>query len=130
MGRMLRTSLIALLATLSLAACSKKEQPADKSGGPAPAPAPAGSFLTVGAYCTAFCDKLCSTCGAGNCTTACNTRCDYGRSPDLVFDGKDPKVALALTQQNLDGCLATITKDSCMSIASGNVPPACFTIQH
>ena len=127
---MLRPIVIGLLVTCCLTACSKKEQAADNSGSAAPAGAPAGANLTVGAYCTAFCDKLCSTCGAPNCPSACNTRCDYGRSPDLVFDGKDPKVALALTQRNLDACLATITKDSYESIAAGNVPPACFTIQH
>jgi hypothetical protein len=122
----MRIVVIALLAVSSFTACSKKES-ADK----APASGSAGgAYLTVGAYCTAFCTKLCGTCGAGDCSTSCNHRCDYGRSPDLVFDGKDPKVALALTQSNLDACLATITKDSCMSIASGNVPPACFTIQH
>lgn len=110
----------------SLSACSKKEPSPDKAG----SAAPASAYLTVGVYCTAFCNKLCATCGMGDCQTSCNKRCDYGRSPDQVFDGKDPKVALALTQQNLDACLATITKDSCLSIASGNVPPACYTIQH
>jgi hypothetical protein len=108
----------------SFIGCShKSEQAASTGSGGAP-------YLTVGAYCTAFCTKLCATCGIGDCSTSCNRRCDYGRSPDLVFDGKDPKVALALTQQNLDACLATITKDSCMSIASANIPPACYTIQH
>lgn len=118
---MLRTASIALLATFSFVACSKKEPPVASGS---------GAYLTVGTYCTAFCTKLCGTCGAGDCSTSCNTRCDYGRSPDLVFDGKNPKVALALTQQNLDACLARITKDSCMSIASGNVPPDCYTIDH
>jgi hypothetical protein len=88
------------------------------------------AYLTVGTYCTAFCQKLCATCGAGDCHDSCNKRCDYGRSPDLVFDGKDPKIALALTQPNLDACLATITSEGCMAIASGQVPPACYTIQH
>ncbi len=125
---MMRAALVSVLAMSSLAACAKKEAPAGQA--PAGSSAPAGAYLTVGTYCTAFCNKLCGTCGAGDCPTACNRRCDYGRSPDLVFDGKDPKIALALTQQNLDACLATITKDSCLSIASGNVPPACYTIQH
>jgi hypothetical protein len=118
---MLRFAAIALLAVASFGACSNREQ--------APANA-SGSYLTVGVYCTAFCTKLCGTCGAGDCSTSCNKRCDYGRSPDLVFDGKDPKVALALTQANLDACLARITKDSCTSIASGDVPPDCYTIDH
>jgi hypothetical protein len=120
---MLRITWIALLAMCSFAACAKKEQAPPVANG-------SGQYLTVGGYCTAFCTKLCGTCGTGDCSTSCNTRCDYGRSPDLVFDGKDPKVALALTQQNLDACLARITKDSCMSIASGNVPPDCYTIDH
>ncbi len=127
---MMRAAPVALLAMSSLAACSKNEPSAGQAPAAASAPAPAGAYLTVGTYCTAFCSKLCGTCGVGDCPTACNRRCDYGRSPDLVFDGKDLKVALALTQQNLDACLATITKDSCLSIASGNVPPACYTIQH
>jgi hypothetical protein len=126
---MLRITL-ATVALLSLAGCSKKEPSADQAPAPASTPAPAGAYLTVGVYCTAFCNKLCATCGMGDCPTSCNRRCDYGRSPDLVFDGKDPKIALALTQQNLDACLATITKESCMSIAAANVPPACYTIQH
>ena len=104
-------------------ACSK---PASEGG------AKQSSYLTVGAYCTAFCTKLCGTCGAGavDCPDSCNKRCDYGRPTDMLLDGKDPKTGLALTQQNLDACVALITKDSCMSIASGQVPPACFTIQH
>jgi hypothetical protein len=114
---------------LSFAACSSKKESSDKAS--PSAPAPAGAYLTVGQYCTAFCNKLCATCGIGDCQTSCNRRCDYGRSPDLVFDGKDPKIALALTQQNLDACLATITnKETCLSIAAANIPPACYTIQH
>ena len=127
---MLRTALIALLAVSSLTACSKKDSAPDKASPAANASAPSQPYLTVGVYCSAFCTKLCGTCGVGECQTSCNRRCDYGRSPDVVFDGKDPKIALALTQQNLDACLATITKDSCLTIASGNVPPACYTIQH
>ena len=88
------------------------------------------AYLTVGTYCTTFCEKLCGTCGVGDCHDACNTRCHFGRAPELVLDGKDPKIALALTQTNLDACLATITPQSCMSIASGQVPPACYTIRH
>ncbi len=117
---MMRVVVLSLVFSL---ACSK---PSSDAGGKQ------ASYLTVGAYCTAFCTKLCGTCGAGavDCPGSCNNRCDHGRGTDMVLDGKDPKVALALTQQNLDACLALITKDSCMSIASGNVPPACFTIQH
>ena len=125
-----RAALSCLFAFASFAACSKPSPgsgPAAGSGA-----APAGAYLTVGTYCSAFCSKLCGTCGAGapSCADSCATRCHYGRSPDQVMDGKDPKVALALTQANLDACLATITKTSCMSIASGQVPPACYTIQH
>jgi hypothetical protein len=104
------------------AACSKKDAGTTS--------APATANLTVGTYCTGFCNKLCDTCGVGDCQTSCNNRCHFGRAPDYVLDGKDPKQGLALTQKNLDECVALITKDSCMSIASGNVPPACFTIQH
>ncbi len=120
---MTRVALV-LLFVCSSVACSNK--PSDTS-----AAAPAGSYLTVGKYCDGFCDKLCATCGMGECANTCRQRCHYGRSPDQLLDGKDPKVALALTQSNLDACLAMITsKDSCLSIASGNVPPACYTIQH
>jgi hypothetical protein len=113
---------------VALAGCKGNDsKPAPSSGS---AVASTGSFLTVGAYCTAFCDKLCATCGVGDCQTSCNKRCHFGRAPELVLDGKDPKTALALTQHELDACLATITADSCMSIASGQVPPACYTIQH
>lgn len=115
---------LSIFLVVSAAACSKKS---DESASSAPS---SGSYLTVGAYCTGFCNKLCGTCGMGDCDTSCNRRCHFGRSPDLVLDGKDPKQALALTQKNLDECTALITKDSCMSIASGQVPPACFTIQH
>jgi len=120
---MTRIVLCSIFLVCSVVACSKKSS---ESG----APSTAGSYLTVGAYCNGFCDKLCGTCGAGNCADSCRTRCHFGRSPDLVLDGKDPKVALALTQKELDGCTALITKDSCMAIAGGQVPPACFTIQH
>lgn len=114
-----------LLIALALVACSKSggNQPATGSASP-------GSYLTVGAYCSAFCSKLCGTCGAGDCQDACPKRCHFGRAPEKVLDGSDPKTGLALTQKELDGCLALITKDSCMSIASGQVPPACYTIQH
>ncbi len=124
---MMRVAVVVwLLFVCSSAACSNKPS---ETG--APASAPSGSYLTVGKYCDGFCDKLCATCGMGECANACRRRCHYGRSPDQLLDGKDPKVALALTQSNLDACLATInSKDSCLSIASGNVPPACYTIQH
>ncbi len=115
-----------LLIALVLAACSKGSgTQASSSGSAAP-----GSYLTVGAYCSAFCDKLCGTCGAGDCQDACPKRCHYGRASDKLLDGSDPKTGLALTQKDLDGCLAMITKDSCLTIASGQVPPACYTIQH
>ena len=116
-----------LLIALVLVACSKSSGDQASSGSAATA---SGSYLTVGAYCSAFCDKLCGTCGAGDCQDACPKRCHYGRAPEKLLDGSDPKTGLALTQKELDGCLATITKDSCMSIASGQVPPACYTIQH
>ncbi len=116
---------LSIFLVVSAAACSKKSSESGASSA-----GPTGSYLTVGAYCTGFCNKLCGTCGAGDCDTTCNNRCHFGRSPDLLLDGKDPKQALALTQKNLDECVALITKDSCMSIASGQVPPACFTIQH
>ncbi len=116
-----------LLIALVLAACSKGSGTQASSGSAAAAP---GSYLTVGAYCSAFCDKLCGTCGAGDCKDACPLRCHYGRQPEKVLDGSDPKTGLALTQKDLDGCLAMITKDSCPAIASGQVPPACYTIQH
>ena len=44
------------------------------------------AYLTVGTYCTAFCEKLCGTCGVGDCHDACNTRCHFGRAPELVLD--------------------------------------------
>ncbi len=116
-----------VLIALALVACSKGSSNQAASGS---ATAPAGSYLTVAAYCSAFCGKLCGTCGAGDCQDACPKRCAYGRAPDKVLDGSDPKTGLALTQKELDACLATITKDSCMAIAGGQVPPACFTIQH
>jgi hypothetical protein len=101
------------------------------SNGSAPKAGANGAYLTVGQYCTGFCNKLCATCGMGDCQTSCNRRCDFGRSPDQLLDGKDPKTSLPLTQANLDACVATITnKDTCMSIASGQVPPVCYTIQH
>lgn len=129
----MRCLVVFVVLVMSFVACSKTES-SEKAPAPSAAPsAPtaAGPYLTVGVYCTAFCNKLCATCGIGDCQTSCNRRCDYGRSTDLVFDGKDPKVALALTQANLDACLATITtKESCLSLAAGNIPPACYTIQH
>jgi hypothetical protein len=112
---------ISVFLVVAAAACSKKD---------AGSSAPASSNLTVGAYCTGFCSKLCGTCGQGDCDTSCKNRCYFGRSPDYLLDGKDPKQGLALTQKNLDECTSLITKDSCMAIASGQVPPACFTIQH
>lgn len=125
---------VALMLLLA-AACSKSETPTapPTAAAPttaAPASAPAGNYLKVDAYCGAFCGKLCRTCGDAACADACKPRCYHGRAADLPMDGKDPKVALALTQKELDGCLATITADSCPSIISGQVPPACFTVQH
>jgi hypothetical protein len=112
---------LAWIVVVSAAACTKNQDSGSSAG---------SSYLTVGAYCTGFCGKLCGTCGQGDCDTSCKNRCYFGRSPDLVMDGKNPKQALARTQKELDGCTALITKDSCMAIASGQVPPACFTIQH
>lgn len=116
-----------LLIALVLVACSKSSGTQASSGSAAAA---SSGFLTVGAYCSAFCDKLCATCGAGNCQDACPTRCHFGRAPDKLLDGSDPKTGLALTQKELDGCLAAITHESCPAIASGQVPPVCYTIQH
>ena len=116
------------LSTLLVLACAtgcKKKAAGDKAK-----PAAAGAFLTVGAYCDTFCGKLCTTCGAGDCATSCKQRCLFNRPADMVMDGKDPKTALALTQKELDACTATITADSCPKIMAGQVPPACFTIQH
>jgi len=96
-------------------------------------PAPAGTegnYLTVDAYCSSFCGKLCGTCGAAGCQDTCKPRCMHGRAPGMVMDGKDPKVALALGQKELDACLATISSASCSAIMAGQVPPACYTIQH
>jgi hypothetical protein len=122
----MRIMFVALVALACVGGCKKKS--ADTKAGATPAAA--GSFLNVGTYCDGFCGKLCGTCGAGDCATSCKTRCLFNRSPDTVMDGKDPKTALALTQKELDACLATITADSCLKIASGDVPPACYTIQH
>jgi len=118
-------------------ACSKSETPsapAPTTAAPAAAPAAttaaAGNYLKVDTFCSTFCSKLCGTCGDAGCQDACKPRCYHGRAPDLLMDGKDPKVALALTQKELDACVATITAESCPKIISGDVPPACFTIQH
>jgi hypothetical protein len=92
--------------------------------------AAAGSYLTVGTYCDEFCGELCGTCGPVDCVHTCKPRCLFNRPPDMVMDGKDPKTALAITQKELDACLATITSDSCPKIASGDVPAVCHTIQH
>jgi hypothetical protein len=120
---------LSILVVVSLAACGKKKEDSSKATS-APPPA-GGSYLTVGAYCSAFCEKLCGTCGTGTtCAQSCKPRCFYGRAEDMILDGKDPKVGLALTQKELDACTALITKESCMTIASGQVPPACYTIQH
>lgn len=119
-----------LAIVLFMIGCSKTADNKDTKGASPGPTAGSGAYLTVGAYCTSFCTKLCDTCGQGDCPTSCNKRCQYGRSPDKVLDGSDPKTGLALTQANLDACVATITKESCMSIASGQVPPVCFTIQH
>jgi len=126
LARMTRIALSIML-VMSLAACGKKKDDSKATSAPPPA---AGSYLTVGTYCTTFCDKLCGTCGAAGCTDSCKPRCFHGRTEDMVMDGKDPKIALALTQKELDACIATITKDSCPNIMAGQVPPACFTIQH
>jgi len=110
-----------------VAACGNKDaSPSAGNGGSAN-----GAFLTVAAYCDGFCSKLCGTCGQqANCDEPCHKRCYFGRTGDKVLDGSDPKTGLALTQTNLDACVAAITKDSCMTIASGQVPPVCYTIQH
>src|SRR4051812_46185546 len=110
-----------ILVVLALVACSKSSSDPARSGS-AVASAARG-YLTVGAYCSAFCDKLCGTCGVGDCQSSCPKRCHFGRAPEKVLDGSDPKTGLALTQTELDGCLTTITKDTCMAIASGQVPP-------
>jgi hypothetical protein len=119
---------IALIVAIALAGCGKKD--ATPAAGSA-AGSGSAAYLTVGKYCDAFCGKLCNTCGQNaNCDEPCHKRCYFGRTADKVLDGSDPKTGLALTQTNLDGCIAAITKDSCMTIASGQVPPVCFTIQH
>ncbi len=116
---------VAIVLALLAAACSK-----GSSTSSSPAPGSSASYLTVDAYCSSFCGKLCGTCGTASCSDSCKPRCAHGRAPSMLLDGKDPKVALALTQKELDACLATITPASCAAIASGQVPPACFTIQH
>src|SRR5690242_15415015 len=94
----------AFLLVIALAACSKTT------------PSAGGDFLTVEKYCGSFCGKLCGTCGDASCASTCKPRCYNGRAAGLVMDGKDPKVALARTQADLDGCLATITAASCGQI--------------
>jgi hypothetical protein len=89
----------------------------------------ADNYLTVDAYCSGFCDKLCGTCGAPTCQKTCKPRCYNGRAASLVMDGREPKVALARKQKDLDECVAKITTTSCPAIMAGQVPPACFTIQ-
>ena len=113
-----------IIVALSVTACAKKQD-----APPAPAGG-SGSYLTIGAYCDAFCTKLCGTCGVGDCPNSCKVRCLYGRDPGRLLDGKDPKTALALTQKELDACLATVTAETCQAIGAGQVPPACYTIQH
>ena len=108
----------AFVLVIALAACSK------------PTPSAGGEYLTVEKYCGSFCAKLCGTCSDQACINACKPRCYNGRAASMVMDGKDPKVALARTQADLDGCLATVTPASCMQIMAGQVPPACYTIQH
>jgi hypothetical protein len=121
------TRAIVVALALLAGACSKNEAPTAPA---TTAAAPAGNFLKVDAYCSAFCGKLCGTCGDASCAGACKPRCHHGRDPDLAMDGKDPKIALALTQKELDACLAAITAESCPKIIAGEVPPACFTVQH
>lgn len=121
-----------VLATLLVlaAACGGKDSTPGSGSGSA-APAPTSAYLTVAAYCDGFCSKLCGTCGSpGMCDQPCHKRCYFGRTGDKLLDGSDPKTGLALTQHNLDACVATITAQSCVTIASGQVPPACYTIQH
>jgi hypothetical protein len=120
---------IAAAAVLGASACDKKTSN-DTPAASTSAPSSSGASLTVETYCSAFCGKLCRTCGDRACSTTCNLRCHFGRPPSTVMDGHDPKVALARTQTDLDACLATITAQSCPSIMGGQVPPACFTIQH
>ncbi len=117
-----------VLVVASIGGCSKTSS--SGPGSAATGSATAKSFLTVDSYCTPFCDKLCGTCGDGSCKESCKPRCLFGRAPDSLLDGKDPKVALALTRSELDACLGTITAESCPEIMAGKVPPACFTIQH
>jgi hypothetical protein len=128
---MVRTLLVSLV--IAFGACSSDKAAAPASGSAASgatASGAAGPLLRVDAYCGAFCSKLCGTCGDAACADTCTPRCYHGRAPDSVLDGKDPKVALALTATELDACLKTITAESCPSIMQGQVPPACFTIQH
>ena len=108
-----------LLLALIAGSCSKSAPVASSS-----------NWLTVGAYCDSFCGKLCGTCGVASCPNTWRPRCLFNRAADMVMDGKDPKIALARTQTHLDACLATITAASCPGIMAGQVPPACFTIQH
>lgn len=121
--RMIRTTLSILVVVVCAVGCSKKSSDGSKA-------APAGNYLTVATYCSTFCDKLCGTCGQGDCKASCSTRCHFGREDDYVLDGKDPKKGLALTQKELDACIATITAESCPKIGAGQVPVACYTIQH
>ncbi len=83
---------LALAAVLGVGACSKKPSGAK----------PSGDFLTVDAYCSSFCTKLCGTCGDDACATTCKPPCLHGRDPAMVMDGHDAKVALARTAKDLD----------------------------
>jgi hypothetical protein len=118
---------VTVVLALAVAACSKTSAGAPGSSGSEVA---SGANLTVEGYCGAFCPKLCGTCGDAACPQTCKPRCYFGRPGTMVLDGKDPKIGLARTQKDLDGCLATITSATCPSIMAGNVPPACYTIQH
>jgi len=120
-------NIVIALVVVMVAACGNK----DATPGAGSAASGSGGFLTVGAYCDGFCAKLCTTCGQNaNCDEPCHKRCYFGRTADKVLDGSDPKTGLALTKANLAACTAAITNDTCIAIASGQVPPVCYTIQH
>ena len=53
---------LTVILVVSAAACSRKQDSGASS-------AASDSYLTVGAYCTGFCSKLCGTCGQGRSGT-------------------------------------------------------------
>ena len=123
----MRIVLAVLFGLACVSGCSKKK--AEPTNAP-PTEKAAGGFVTVGTFCDAVCGKLCGDCGDQQCPQTCKPRCLFNRSPEMPLDGKDPKVALAKTQQDLDACLGAITHDVCPKFMAGDVPPVCFTIQH